>query len=68
MEFPEEKILGLLEQKYGVLCPCSGNMGNGLPIIMSFLDFGKRSASSAPFPINSAEDRNRVRADLGRWI
>lgn len=25
----EEKILGLLEQKYGVLCPYDGNMGNG---------------------------------------
>lgn len=25
----EEKILGLLEQKYGVFCPYDGNMGNG---------------------------------------
>ena len=32
-----------------------GTWAMGLPIIMSFLDFGERSASSAPFPINSAE-------------
>ncbi len=38
-----------------------GTWAMGLPIIMSFLDFGERSASSAPFPINSAERCNRVR-------
>ena len=53
--FQKRRSWGCWSRSMALFALMMGIWAMGPPIIMSFLDFGERSASSAPFPINSVE-------------